>query len=217
MSRYHSLPGSKLTSLLDRIAAYFPVANGKIAILRALETTSLEYTAICNGYFLDYFVAPKVKTYMNPMAMVIDIPNDFAAIPGSGNVPVAFTHTFDVAKYVAALQALPKWEKESVIVGDKVTWNEFVQLAEQVKGKKFTVVHDSMEKLQSGEITELPSHPAMYPFFPKQMLQGFFAAFGIMFEKGVFNLDVKGSLVEQFPDIKPRKVKEALEEAYGSA
>lgn len=154
---------------------------------------------------------------MDPMALVLDIPNDFAAIPGSGDVPVTFTHTFDIARYVVALQALPKWEKESVIVGDKVTLNEFVKLAEQVKGKKFTVVHDSLEKLRSGQITELPSHPAMYPFFPKPMLQGFFAAFGIMFEQGALDLDVKGSLVERFPEIKPRKVKDLLEEAYGRA
>jgi hypothetical protein len=115
------------------------------------------------------------------MAVVLDIANDFAAIPGSGDVPVVLTHTFEVARFVAALVKLPRWEKDPYIVGDRVTWNEFLRLAEEAKGIKFTVVHDSLEKLRTGQITELPSHPSLYPFFSKQMLQGFFAAFGIMF------------------------------------
>lgn len=199
------------------MAEIFPPGKGKLAVLSALEFTSLEYTAVYNGYFSDYFVAPLVKSFMDPMALFLDIPNNYAAIPGSGDVPVAFTHTFDVAKYVVALQGLPKWGKESTIIGDKVTMNEFVHLAEQAKGEKFTVVYDSMEKLQSGQITELPSHPTLYPFFPKPMLQGFFAAFGILFERGALDLDVKGSLTERFPEIKPRRLKDLLAEAYGSA
>ncbi|KAJ9105024.1 hypothetical protein QFC19_003655 [Naganishia cerealis] len=198
------------------IATCFPIAIRKMAVLQALDATSLEYTAVYNGYFLEYFVAPKIKTYMNPMAIVLDIPNSFAAIPGSGDVLVTFTHTFDIAKYVTALQLLPKWDKKSIIVGDKVTWNEFVKIAEQAKSEKFTVVHDSLETLKSGHITELPSHPLLYLFFHKELLQSLFAAFGLMFERGVFNLDVKGSLVEQFPDIRPRKVKELVDEAYSN-
>lgn len=214
----HSLiVGRSILNLhLFRIAEYFPPGKGKLAMLQALRSTSLEYTAIYNGYFTDFFVAPRVKTYMLPMSVVVDIPNNFAAIPGTGDVLVDFVYTLDIGKYVAALQGLPKWEKESVIVGDKITLNEFVKLAEQVKGEKFTIVHDSMEKLQSGEITELPSHPALYQYYPKPVLQAFFASFEVMFEKGAFDLGVKGSLTERFPEIKPRKVKELLEEAYGS-
>jgi len=42
------------------------MAKAKIDILSAIEATTLEWTAILNGYFLDYFVAPKVKSYMSP-------------------------------------------------------------------------------------------------------------------------------------------------------
>lgn len=58
-----------------------------------------------------------------------------AAIPGSGNVPVVFSHTFDVAKFVGALLTLEKWPLESYIMGDKMTWNQFLQLAEEVRGE----------------------------------------------------------------------------------
>ncbi|KAJ9106062.1 hypothetical protein QFC20_004124 [Naganishia adeliensis] len=161
--------GARVT---EEIAEFYPPGKGKIAVLRALESTSLEYTAIYTGYFIDFFVAPYVKTYMLPMSVVIDIPNHFAAIPGTGDVLVDFVYTLDIAKYVAALQGLPKWEKESVIVGDKITLNEFVKLAEQVKGKKFTIVHDSMEKLRSGQITELPFAFRPLPGLPEAGVAG---------------------------------------------
>lgn len=169
-----------------------------------------------NGYFLDYYGAPKVKTYMPPMALFIDLQSKFAAIPASGDVPVVFTHTFDVAKFTAALLTKDKWEKESYVIGDRVTLNEFVRIAESVSGTKFTLEHDSAEKLKTGQITELPSHPMFYPFFPKQMLQGMFSAFGIMFETGVFNLKPSHTLNEEFQSIKPKTVKEIVSEFYGA-
>lgn len=181
-----------------------------------METTSLEWTAVLNGYFLDYYGAPKVKTYMPPMALFIDLYSNFAAIPASGDVPVVFTHTFDVGKFVAALLTKDKWEKESYIIGDKVTLNDFVRIAEDIKGIKFTIKHDPIEKLETGQITELPTHPAFYGFFPKQMLQRMFAAFGIMFETGVFDFKPSHTLNEEFPDIKPKTVKELISEAYGA-
>ncbi|KAM5370517.1 hypothetical protein ACJA88_010098 [Fusarium oxysporum] len=200
----------------EEIASYFPIARAKLNIIAALEATStLEYTAVYNGYFADYWVLPKVKSYQSPLALVVDIANDFAAIPGSGNELVTFTHTFDVARFVAVLVGAPKWDKESYIIGDKVSWNQFVQYAEEAKGVKFTVKHDSIEDLKAGKITELPSHPHMYPFFPKPMLQGFFAAFGRMFVEGAFDLKPERTLNQEFPEVKARKIKDLLFEAWG--
>lgn len=99
-----------------------------------LSKTTLEYTRVNNGYFLDYWGIPKVKTYLQPFTLVVDMADNMAAIPGTGDVPVVFTHTFDVAKYVAAFLDLDKWEKETYVIGDKVTWNEFVELAQAAKG-----------------------------------------------------------------------------------
>lgn len=198
-----------------RIAKYFPIGQSKLDILAALEATStLEYTTVLNGYFVDCWVAPKVKSYQDPLPLVVDIPNNFAAIPGSGNELVTFTHTFDIALFVAALVEAPKWEEESYIIGDKVTWNQFVQYAEEAKGTKFTVKTDSIEDLKKGQITELPSHPHLYPFFPKAMLQGLFSAFGRMFAEGAFDLKPKHILNEAFPEIQARKVKDLIFEAW---
>jgi hypothetical protein len=199
------------------MTSYFPLAQIKLGITTALEATSLEYTSVLNGYFLDYFVAPKVKLYLAPIPLVLDIASNFTAIPGSGDVPIVLTHTFDIARFVVALVQQPKWEKKSYIIGDKVTWNEALRIAEEAKGTKFTVVHDSLEKLRTGQITELPLHPTLYPFFPKEILQGLFAAFGIMFEEGSFDLCPSHSLNDEFPDIKPRTVRELIFEAWKEA
>ncbi|OLN93245.1 Isoflavone reductase IRL 2-like protein [Colletotrichum chlorophyti] len=183
------------------------------------ETKDLEYTLIHNGFFLDYWGLPAVKSNMTPFTLVVDIPGNAASIPGSGNTPVAFTHTTDVAKYVAAALDLEKWEPETYIVADKVTWNEFVQLAEAAKGTKFSVTYDSVEKLKTGEVTELPSQFHAYPFFPKAALQGLVSTFGLWFEDGSFDLPPAGTktLNEVFPDIKPWTVKNLLETAWKRA
>lgn len=113
-----------------------PPMAPKIESLKvARRAKDLEYTSFYTGFFLDYWGIPTVKSYMSPAIMVLDIAHNAAAIPGSGNTPLAFTHTSDVAKYVAAALDLEKWEPGYNLSADKVTWNEFLALAENVRGK----------------------------------------------------------------------------------
>ncbi|OWY48760.1 NAD(P)-binding protein [Alternaria alternata] len=196
------------------VAEIFSIAKGKIAYLDALEKTSLQYTCVINGFFLDYYVEPYVKSYLTGLTLAIDIANKAAAIPGSGNVPVVFTYSFDIGRFVAALLGQTSWEKESYIIGDKITLNEFLAIAEEARGTKFETTYDSLEKLRSYQVTELPAHPPMYPYFPKQMLQGMCAVFGILFEEGFFDLKPENSLNDQFPEITTRKIRDLVSEAW---
>lgn len=154
-------------------------------------------------------------------------------------MPVAFTHTSDVAKYVAALLDLDMWEPESFVFGDKVTLNEFLHLAEAAKGTrrssidkdkiadschfcigtKFSVTYDSVEKLKAGQATELPCQVAEYQFMPKEVVQEWAAKFGLLFETGVFNIPPPGTktLNGIFPEIKPLKVKDILDREWKKA
>lgn len=127
---------------------------------------------------------------------------------------MVLTHTHDIAKFVAASLTLPRWEPQTYVIGDRVTWNELLVLAEEAKGTKFTVSYDSLETLKSGKITELPSHVSLYPYFPKEQLQGLFAAFGIMFETGAFNFKPEHTINQDFPEIKPKSIKELVSEAW---
>ncbi|ENH69294.1 hypothetical protein FOC1_g10004832 [Fusarium oxysporum f. sp. cubense race 1] len=194
----------------------FPPAMAKKAATEQLETTSLEWTKVYNGYFLDYYGTPKLKSYMDDISFSIDMRNNFAALPGSGEVPVVFTHTFDVARFVAAALDLPVWERTSWIIGDRITWNDLAKQAQDVKGVPFHVTHDSIEALKAGVITELPSHPQFYDVYPKEHLQGFIAACGVMCEKGQANFTPERSLNELFPDIKPMTARDVLEKGWGA-
>lgn len=98
------------------------------------ETTDLEHTSFHNGFFLDYWCMPAVKSHMTPWTVVVDMASNAAVLPGSGNVNVTFTHTSDVGRYVAAWLDVREWEPRTFLVGETVTWNQFLAIAEDVKG-----------------------------------------------------------------------------------
>lgn len=106
-----SINRTSLTTVPGRLAEVFPINAKKVAYLKALETASLEYTAVLNGYFLDYFVVPHVKSYLGDHTNAIDIANKAAGFPGSGNVPLVFTYSGDIGNFTAALLTQPFKEK----------------------------------------------------------------------------------------------------------
>ncbi|KAJ4225653.1 hypothetical protein NW757_014290 [Fusarium falciforme] len=103
--------------------------------LDLLRTTGLQWTEIAPGYFLDYWGMPYIKTHLTATVPVIDIANAVAAIPGTGDEPVAFSYSFDVAKVVARLLEIPEWQQTTYIVGDKLSWNELLGLAQEARGQ----------------------------------------------------------------------------------
>ncbi|GAB1316920.1 hypothetical protein MFIFM68171_07130 [Madurella fahalii] len=203
--------------LKDEHIGMIPSVIHKVNAQKELQKTkNLEYTVVYNGYFMDYWGFPGVKSYLarTPLVFWLDIPNNAATIPGSGNTHIIFTHTSDVGKFVAASLDLPKWEPETFVFGDRVTWNEFLHSAEEARGTEFNTVYDSKEKLKLGQITELPGQASLYEFFPKPFLQAVGAAFGLWFDEGVFDLKPAKFLNETFPEIQPLKVKELLDKAW---
>lgn len=210
-------PSLSVTNSICRDLGSIPSVAHKHAAKAALDqTTSLQHTRFFNGYFMDYWGIPRVPSYLarTPLVFWLDIANNKAAIPGSGNVPVVFTHTRDVAKFVAAALDLPKWEEETYVKGDKLTWNEFVKLVEEVKGEKIEVVYDGVEMMKKGETTELPAQVPMYQFIPKQFLSGMAAGMGLWFEEGLFDMKPAKWLDEEL-GIEALKVKEMLVKAWG--
>lgn len=184
-------------------------------MLAALKQTSLQWTSVVNGYFADFFTSPRVPSYFSQMATFIDPQSDVAVIPGSGDTKVAFTHTWDIARYVSRLMDEEEWDETTYIIGSKVTFNELLRLFEEAKGTKFAVSHDSIDTLRQGKITELPSHPQVYPFFPKEEMQPMLAAFGRMYDEGVFDFKPEKTLNDRFPEIKARSMKELVQAAWG--
>jgi len=179
--------------------------------IEALRKTNLEWTQIHNALFLDYYGMPYVESYLTPLVFAVDIANKTAAIPGAtGDERITFTYTKDLAKFVVASLGLPKWDQVMYCYSDNATFKELVQIAEEMTGSKFNITYDSVEKLQRGEVTELPSHKYMYEFFPKPMLGGLLSKFGLWTVNGLMQLPKEGSLNEQFPEIETTTVREAL-------
>lgn len=67
-----------------------------------------------------------------------------------------------------------------------------------------------MEKLEKGEVTELPSHVPVYPFFPKAALQGLMSMFAKWSVLGVFDLPEDKALPKRFPEVQPTKLREVI-------
>ena len=128
---------------MGRHIASFPLVAFKVAAIAELKKTNLEYTLFSNGFFADYFGMPKVKSYLQPLVLVIDIGHKVAGIPGSGDTPVTFTTTGDVGKFVVASLGLEKWSERSSIVGDKKTFNEVLAIAEKATGMFISMSPDN--------------------------------------------------------------------------
>ncbi|CVL07439.1 uncharacterized protein FMAN_14361 [Fusarium mangiferae] len=58
--------------------SWFFNAAAKLSLFDALEKTDLEWTAVANGFFLDYW--GNLKTYLDPQTTVFDIPARKAAM-----------------------------------------------------------------------------------------------------------------------------------------
>ncbi|KAM5362102.1 hypothetical protein ACJA88_014175 [Fusarium oxysporum] len=187
-----------------------PFGPPKAAVMDFLKTTDLEYSAWYTGFFIDYYVSPPLKSPLDHWTVFIDIANRTAALPGSGDVPVAMSYTMDVAKFVAGSLSLSKWERETLIYNDKLTMNQYVQVVEEVRREKIQVTYDSLDLLKSGKITELPSHPPMYEFVSKDVIQSFLAAFGILFETGEFDLREGYRIQDGLPSLKLQNFRDLL-------
>ncbi|KAM6479574.1 hypothetical protein HDV62DRAFT_399686 [Trichoderma sp. SZMC 28011] len=190
----------------------------KDAAIAELEKSHLEYTLFSHGVFMDYYGMPKCQSYMTPWVFAIDIAHKVAGIPGSGNVPAIYTYSGDVAKFVVAAIGLPEgtWHKHSTMIGDRRTLNEVLGIAESIRGS-FKVQYDTIQKLQRGEITELPSHVPLYSQTAKELHQQRFAGFGIGMEIGAFDFDVPANgilLNDLFPDIRVKSVEDIITEGW---
>ncbi|KAL8812391.1 MAG: hypothetical protein Q9200_001078 [Gallowayella weberi] len=176
----------------------------------------LEYTLFHPGFFMDYFGMPHVPSHMLADVPFVDIPAAKAALPGNGDEnKVALTYTKDVARFVRkAVESEDPWPEKSVIVGDSVTLNEVLHTAEKARGVKFDVVHDSLEDLRAGKITEIPAYIPIYEVIPKEWLLEMMAAFGVAMVTGVFDLGDDDTLNEKFTDVKPIKMAEFIKKYW---
>ncbi|KAF5609115.1 SDR family [Fusarium subglutinans] len=191
--------------------AHVPSYQWKLKAVEVLEKTNLEFSLISIGLFLDYWAAPRMPTNIRAANIIIDPENNAAVIPGDGNTPIVLTHSTDAAKYTVSLLDVPNWKSRYAVITNRMTLNEAVKLAEEVKGVKFDVQYFSVEQMKSGE-NELT--PSMKKALPEEMhggMKSMLALSGIGIATGSNNIQGIDDLVVEFPDIKPVTVRDVWE------
>ncbi|PSN61719.1 NAD(P)-binding protein [Corynespora cassiicola Philippines] len=189
-----------------------PLAKYTHEAIDLLETTELEYTRVANGWFLDYYGMPHWKSYLHPWINVLSMEKKWAAIPGDGSARAHFVTTQDMGRFVAHLMDLDKWPKISSIVGEELTMDQLVELAEKARGSKFRVEHDSLEKLKSGKISFISEFP---PAGFGDGDEAFYAMIHYQVGLGGCLVPTEETLNEKFPHLKTTSAAEVMESWKG--
>ncbi|KAK2740024.1 nmra-like family protein [Colletotrichum kahawae] len=102
---------------------------------------------------------PHWKTYMHPWVNMVNVEKKWAVIPGDGSARVNFIASQDMAKFIARLMDLDKWDKISSIIAETRSISEILEISEKARGAKFRVAYDDLEKLKSGKISFISDFP----------------------------------------------------------
>jgi nucleoside-diphosphate-sugar epimerase len=113
---------------LDSVQYYFAAAE-------LLQKTHLQYTRVSPGFFMDYWGMPVVRSNLMPCTFGISIQHCQAAIPGDGNDVMSMTYSYDMAAFLVRLLDVEDWPEHSIIVGDEVTYNQILAMAEEIRGQ----------------------------------------------------------------------------------
>ncbi|CEI70483.1 hypothetical protein FVEN_g1013 [Fusarium venenatum] len=190
---------------------YMPSYRWKFEAIDVLKKTNLEFTLISIGQFLDYWAAPRIPTYIGAANIQIDPENRVAIIPGDGNNPVVITHSTDAAKFTIALLDLPSWKRRHSIIGNRLTLNEAVKLAEEVMGVKFNVKYFTIEEMERSEFELTPSMKKILPEEMHEGMKAILAKAGIGMAKGNIDIQDKEDLTIMFPSLEPLTVRQVWE------
>lgn len=186
----------------------------------------MESTRFIIGFLMDYYGAPAELPPVLPLAVVLDIENNKAALPVTGEDKVTLTHSETIGKFVAASLDLKEWPEKSWIIGDTLTWREALGFVESTRSKSFSnltspvwifslislfteikldVHFDSIDDLKESKITELPGNIPKYEFFGKPFIDGMMSLWSLGFAWGWYDLTSykksEKTLNEVFPEL----------------
>lgn len=193
-----------------------PAYEWKFKAVDRLAESRLEWTQFSNAMFMDYAFSPRVlSAFPEAEFSWIDFENNIASIPGDGNAYFVNTHSSDIPKFLVKVLELPKWDNRYYLVGDRLTFNEYVDLAEKAKGVKFERVYTSKEELEKGRVKLVASMKKQLPVgFDDLSVEQMMSGLGLQVANGQLDLpfESEGTLVNGlFPELQTLKIKDALE------
>ncbi|KZL80912.1 nmra-like family protein, partial [Colletotrichum incanum] len=127
---------------------YDPINTPEAA--QALRDSELEYTRFVNGFLMDYWGIPYVKSYMPLFTCHLTSP-----------IAKLVTYSIDLAQFIAWALEVKDWSRFSIVIGTDLTPNEALAKIERVRGKNFEFAYDSEEALSQNKATSLGSPRAM--------------------------------------------------------
>ncbi|KAK6206841.1 NmrA-like family protein [Colletotrichum tabaci] len=139
-----------------------PYANVWVRAADALKASGLEYTRFINGFFLDYWGMPYIKTYMPMYKFAFDMENYKAAIPGTGK---KFNVTYDSEEKL-------KNNQSTVLLGYEGVTPEEAQWLDSMLGRMIIGGWLSMPK--ENRISE--KHPDIIPLTVDELLAKYWGA-----------------------------------------
>ncbi|CAK7202158.1 hypothetical protein SEUCBS139899_004878 [Sporothrix eucalyptigena] len=209
--------------LCDDILPY-PEKRFHTVARRALETTSsLEYTYIYPGMFMDYFGMPHIETHLRPLPLIIEPAAGQAVVPGDGNAMVFMSYTKDVALYTALALQIEKWPRVLTVRSSGITLNRLVELVEENLGRKLQVTYEPVEeRLLQHQTAMLPSSLEHSSHFPGgiEQLTALMADLGACMALGAYDftgLKDSADLVEIFQaqtEAPPMRIERLLQLAW---
>lgn len=203
----------------------YPDKKYHLAARRALEKTSLEFTYIYPGMFMDYFGIPKVQTHLRELCFFIDPVHGAAAVPSDGSAKMSMSFTTDVAKYTALALDLDKWPRVMTTAASTVSINELVKLTEKSLGRKLDVKYQSIDQLRSHQNIILPQNVAIAERFPQRFPKGLSQLRTLIADleagvaMGAFDFDQLENRVDLVKEFQgrtspPRTIEDLIEEAW---
>ncbi|EEU40021.1 uncharacterized protein NECHADRAFT_34150 [Fusarium vanettenii 77-13-4] len=190
----------------------------KIEAVKKLRSTSMESTRFIIGFLMDYYGAPAELPPVLPLAVVLDMENNKAALPGTGDDKVTLTHSETIGKFVAASLNLKEWPEKSWIIGDTLTWREALGLVESARKIKFDVHFDSIDGLKESKITELPGNVSKYGLVGKPFIDGMMSLWSLGFAWGWYDLTSykksEKTLNEVFPELETLTFKSFISRCF---
>ncbi|KAI1079801.1 NmrA-like family protein [Whalleya microplaca] len=144
----------------------YPEKRFHQAARRELEKTSLEFTYIYVGMFMDYYGVPYIETHLRPLPGWFDEVNNTVTVSGDGNAYCVMSYTKDVARYTALALELDQWPKVLKIMASRLTENQLVGLIEKNLGRKLTVEYVSVEEMRNSRTSLLESGDPFAENFP---------------------------------------------------
>ena len=180
----------------------------KEIVWQAVQSSGLEYTRFINGLWMNVWGPGCIKDekealagYEGP-AFAIDLRAGTATFPGDGSNKVVLTTIQDIGRFVAASLELPKWQPESRIVGDKLSFIDVALLVKEICGLDLHITYISSEELLA---TLEDKHSTSERFY-----------YQLLLSIAIGRLDFESTLNDMCPDIRPLSVAEYLKRHWTS-